>query len=99
MSRLPKKARRQRGARMLVYMDDFLLMAKTKKETTQLRDKFTELAAELGLSLQREKCVWEPTRRLVHLGLVVDSEKGLFQVDEVKAAKCRALANGAAGGV
>ena len=25
------------------------------------------------------------------MGLVVDSEKGLFQVDEVKAAKCRAL--------
>lgn len=91
-SRLPKKARRRRGARMLVYMDDFLLMAKTKKETAQLRDKFAELAEQLGLDLQREKCVWEPTRRLVHLGLVVDSEKGLFQVDEAKAAKCRALA-------
>lgn len=88
----PNKERRTRGARMLVYMDDFLLMAKTKRATANLRDRFVSLAARLGLALQKEKCVWEPTRRLVHLGLVVDSEEGLFQVDEIKASKCRTLA-------
>lgn len=36
----------------------------------------------MGLTLKKEKFVWEPTRCLVHLGLVVASQTGEFKVDQ-----------------
>ncbi|XRB14270.1 RNA-dependent DNA polymerase [Pseudoscourfieldia marina] len=81
-----------RHARLLWYMDDFLLAGRTAKETAALRDGAAGLFAKLGLTLQQEKCVWEPTQRLKHLGLIVDTKLGIFQVDEGKADKLRRLA-------
>ncbi|GHP08883.1 hypothetical protein PPROV_000762000 [Pycnococcus provasolii] len=81
-----------RHARLLWYMDDFLLAGRTAKETAALRDEAAGLFAKLGLTLQQEKCVWEPTQRLKHLGLIVDTKLGIFQVDEGKADKFRRLA-------
>ena len=78
-----------RHARLLWYMDDFLLAGRTAKETAALRDEAAGLFAKLGLTLQQEKCVWEPTQRLKHLGLIVDTKLGIFQVDEGKADKLR----------
>ena len=63
-------------------MDDFLLAGRTAKETAALRDEAAGLFAKLGLTLQQEKCVWEPTQRLKHLGLIVDTKLGIFQVDD-----------------
>ena len=48
----------------------------------------------LGIVLSPDKCHWEPTQRLVHLGLMVDTELGLFLVPPEKEQKIQRMARG-----
>lgn len=78
---------RQKGTRLLWYLDDFLLPGGSPEEVREHRDRAVGLFRRLGLSLQEHKCVWEPTQRLTHLGLVLDFKEGLFEVCPKKLAK------------
>ena len=75
--------------RVLWYLDDLLLCAQGIRATEELRDRAAQLCADLGLTLQREKCQWVPTQRLEHLGLVVDSARGRFGVGPAKLQRVR----------
>ena len=64
---------RQRGVRLVVYLDDFLLMAETQKLLRQQVEMTSSLLTSLGFLLNVKKCSLDPSTRLEFLGFVVDS--------------------------
>ena len=77
------------GARLLWYLDDWLLMARSECESRELTRRFLYLLQRCGLSVNEEKCTLEPTQRIKHLGLVVDSALGTFELDVSKLQRVR----------
>ena len=75
------KKRRRHALRVLPYLDDFLLIAHSVSAAALASAAGRMLLARLGLSWNDSKCVWTPTQRLVHLGLEVDTRRGVFRVD------------------
>ncbi|KAK3266840.1 hypothetical protein CYMTET_24560 [Cymbomonas tetramitiformis] len=68
---------RRRGARVLPYMDDFLILALTKEETYVQREHVRQVLARLGLCRNEKKGQWEPGQLIEHLGLEVYLRDGL----------------------
>ena len=66
----------QQGARVLPYMDDFLLLLSSRIEALRARELTTRVLARLGLSRNEKKGQWEPTQLVEHLGLEVDLKAG-----------------------
>eukprot|EP00873_Tetraselmis_striata_P044281 jgi/Tetstr1/464545/TSEL_009302.t1 len=65
--------RRRFGLRMLPYMDDFLFLARTQAEAIWQRDYIERHLSGFGLLRNPNKGVWEPTQKLLHLGLEIDT--------------------------
>jgi Reverse transcriptase (RNA-dependent DNA polymerase) len=82
----------RRGIRMLPYMDDFLFAFRTRAEALQGREYISEVLALLGLSRNPSKGEWEPTQRLKHLGLGIDTSLGLFFVTPDRLSKLSTFA-------
>ena len=87
-----KVSTRIRGLRVLPYVDDFLVLCKTREEALRARTRVSEVLQDLGLKRNETKGHWEVTQRLEHLGMVVDTAKGMFQVTPHRLQKIRALA-------
>jgi len=51
-----------------------------------------QILAELGLSLAEEKCNWEPVQAMEHLGMEIDTKRGLYLVTERRQKKIEAMA-------
>eukprot|EP00873_Tetraselmis_striata_P018030 jgi/Tetstr1/438294/TSEL_026861.t1 len=64
---------RWRGARILPYVDDFLLFASSEPEALELR-----LAGQPGPAAQPAKGLWEPVQYGQHLGVDIDTATGYF---------------------
>ena len=69
-----------RGLRILPYVDDFLCICLTRRDALYARDRCQEVMSFLGITRHPDKGEWEPTQRLEHLGLDIDTEAGLFRV-------------------
>ena len=78
-----------RPLRLLVYLDDVLIMARTPEAAAEARDRLASLYQRLGLSLHKTKGQFEPVTALVHLGVRLDSVAGTFGVDTEKGARLR----------
>ncbi|KAK3248975.1 hypothetical protein CYMTET_41575 [Cymbomonas tetramitiformis] len=70
----------QTGARVLPYMDDFLVIVKTQDEAYVQRDRVSRQLVRLGLFWNEKQGHWEPTQVAEHLGLEVDLKDGLFRL-------------------
>ena len=81
-----------RGLRVLPYMDDFLVLAKTKEEAFRARERVQWVLDNLGLRRNPTKGVWEPGQVVEHLGLEVDTAEGQFRVTEKRMAKIQGMA-------
>jgi hypothetical protein len=86
-----RKKIRRGGLRVLPYMDDFLVLTKSYKEALRARKRVQQILDFLGLKRNPKKAVWDPTQRLVHLGLEIDTVNGLFRVPEKRLLKIKAL--------
>ncbi len=88
---------RQQGVRLVVYLDDILLMAETPELLQQHIQLTMSLLTDLGFILNLKKCVLTPCRRLEFLGFIVDSLTFSLYVPPDKIAKikkeCRHLLN------
>ncbi|KAK3242436.1 hypothetical protein CYMTET_47877 [Cymbomonas tetramitiformis] len=84
----------QVGARVLPYMDDFLVIAQTRDDAFVQRDRVEKHLSRLGLFRNEKKGHWEPTQLAKHLGLEVDFKEGLFRVTEARLKKIHAKATG-----
>ena len=79
---------RSTGIRCLPYVDDFLCIARTRGEAWACKARVEQVLRMLGIRRHPTKGWWdEPTQRLEHLGLDVDTEAGLFRVPPSKLAK------------
>jgi ribonuclease HI len=56
------------GARMVTYMDDILLLFRTKEEAELQTQEIAGFLEELGLTLSPSKCEMEPKQRITFLG-------------------------------
>ena len=88
---------RQQGVRLVVYLDDILLMADTQDLLQQHLQITMSQLTDLGFMLNLKKCVLTPCRRLEFLGFIVDSLAYSLYVPQDKIAKikkeCRHLLN------
>eukprot|EP00873_Tetraselmis_striata_P001518 jgi/Tetstr1/421782/TSEL_012685.t1 len=70
---------RWRGARILPYVDDFLLFASSEPEARELRHRVADLLDSLGLLRNpANKWLWEPVQYGQHLGVDIDTATGYF---------------------
>ena len=88
------KGARGAGAKVLPYLDDFLFMFKDEQASLEGSTWVKNLLFWLGFTPHEKKCVWTPSRRLEHLGLVVDLEQGVFEVPAKKLARLVNMAKG-----
>ena len=82
-------ALRARGVRVLPYLDDFLLISEDHSRALRDRQILDDLLHNLGLRRNTKKGQWEPAQTVDHLGLRVDSQRGLFMVPPEKAKKIK----------
>ena len=73
-----------RGMRCIGYVDDFLAIASTRAEALRCRERIAYVLQRLGLQRHPDKGFWEPTQRLEHLGMDVDTREGVFRVPPSK---------------
>lgn len=88
---------RKQGIRIVIYLDDILIMAQSKD---LLRSHMRVLAHELeclGFKLNQNKCVWTPTQTIEYLGFLINSVKMTISLPDDKLHKikkeCRHLYN------
>ena len=62
------------GIRIIVYIDDMFILAKTREETSQHLEVLLFLLEALGYIVNREKSYLDPAQELEFLGLLVDSQ-------------------------
>eukprot|EP01094_Clydonella_sp_ATCC50884_P019872 TRINITY_DN398_c0_g1_i1.p2 TRINITY_DN398_c0_g1~~TRINITY_DN398_c0_g1_i1.p2 ORF type:complete len:633 (-),score=104.69 TRINITY_DN398_c0_g1_i1:559-2457(-) len=65
---------RERGIRLVAYVDDILVMAQTEEECRRHTAEVRRIFEEHGWVLNLAKCELEPTRRIEYLGLIVNTE-------------------------
>eukprot|EP00873_Tetraselmis_striata_P014463 jgi/Tetstr1/434727/TSEL_023780.t1 len=65
---------RWRGARILPYVDDFLMFASSEPEALELR--VADLLDNMGLLRNPAKGLWEPVQYGQHLGVDIDTATG-----------------------
>ena len=59
--------------RIIVYLDDFLILGKTLEEAILSRDTVIYLLQNLGFVINLKKSVLHPTQRIQFLGMIIDS--------------------------
>ncbi|KAK3248980.1 hypothetical protein CYMTET_41578 [Cymbomonas tetramitiformis] len=59
----------QQGARVLPYMDDFLVITSSQLEALRARELASQVLTRLGIERNEKKGQWEPTQLVEHLGL------------------------------
>ena len=64
---------RQLGVRMIVYIDDILILAESKELARDHAIGLVYLLENLGFAVSKAKCQLEPTRTIEFLGFSVDS--------------------------
>eukprot|EP00873_Tetraselmis_striata_P035598 jgi/Tetstr1/455862/TSEL_042651.t1 len=69
---------RWRGARILPYVDDFLLFSASMEQALHLRQWLASLLDALGLQRNPRKGFWEPCQFGRHLGVDIDSSSSMF---------------------
>ena len=81
-----------RGIRLLRYLDDWLILASSRKELKQHVQALLSLCHSLGIVINEEKSDLVPRRRCKYLGMVIDSEEGRVFPTPERVEKFRALA-------
>jgi len=80
------RALRSQGIRVLPYLDDFLILASSTDEAIVARNGAQDLLQRLGLRRNVNKGQWEPAQRIEHLGVEIDTQRGLFLIPPRKVA-------------
>lgn len=88
---------RQRGIRIVNYLDDILIMAHSEKEVHRAFGEVLKLITTLGFVIHSEKSVLIPTQRLEYLGLVIDTVAMTFSLPLDKRTKLLGLCGAALG--
>ena len=77
------------GIRIIVYIDDMLVMARTREEAKQHMEVLVFLLEALGFIINQEKSILIPAQELEFLGLSVDSQSLQLKLPSEKIRKIR----------
>lgn len=80
---------RSQGFRLIVYLDDILLMAQCPLQLAPQLQSAVSLLESLGFVVNGQKSILCPTRKLVFLGFVIDSVQATLSLPSRKLAKIR----------
>jgi hypothetical protein len=81
------KHMRLQGCMCWVYLDDFLVLGKTEDEVDHFLSVLCCLLTDLGLEINKNKSVLEPTQKLIFLGFELDLKVGEVRVPNQKCKK------------
>ena len=81
---------RELGIRLVVYIDDILLMAETREKARDHASSLIYLFQCLGFTINSEKTILEPSQRLEFLGFTVDATSMELSLPTQKIKKIRA---------
>ena len=71
---------RERGIRLIAYLDDFLIVGKSKKETEQAFQETKVLMESLGFVINEEKSQSRASQVIEFLGFLIDSRDMRFRI-------------------
>jgi Reverse transcriptase (RNA-dependent DNA polymerase) len=74
---------RAQGVRLVVYLDDLCILARSREESVRHTQMVVDLFAQLGLLLS-PKSALEPSRAREFLGMTVDSHRMMLRVPPAK---------------
>ena len=83
------KLLRLEGIRLVIYLDDILVLGRSADETRRNTKRVLELLQSLGWLINWDKSVLQPTQKLVYLGIEVDSAEMTFSLPEEKLRRLR----------
>ena len=83
---------RRLGVRVIIYLDDMLLMAKSAQEASAHLRAAIEILVALGFVINLKKSVFQPSQRLEFLGFVIDSRKMMISLPHQRLQSLRSLA-------
>ena len=81
----------KRGVRMILYLDDFLILGSTYQEAQSHTAMAVSLLESLGFTVNLEKSCLIPTQIITFLGFVIDSTVEALSLPQEKVAKVKSL--------
>lgn len=85
---------RQRGVRMIVHLDDILVLGSSPEEGKAHVELTIEMLSQLGFVINREKSQLEPTQKIQFLGFWIDSRSMTISLPVEKVEKIKQDARG-----
>ena len=82
--KVPMATLRRIQIRIVIFIDDMLIMAKTMPEILMARDTTVYLLEALGFTINYPKSILEPTHELEFLGVIVNSKSLTFALPQDK---------------
>lgn len=86
---------RRRGIRLVIYLDDILLIGTTREETSLAVQQVKDLLESLGFIISATNSIQIPTQSLEYLGLVIDTLSMRFSLSDRKRAHILRLSRAA----
>ncbi|KOB67412.1 putative transposon Ty3-I Gag-Pol polyprotein, partial [Operophtera brumata] len=83
--------RRERGIRVIVYLDDFLLLHSDPDILVQQNQFVQKHLSQMGWCINYQKTSLVPSRAVEYLGLLWNTEQNIKQLPEQKIQKCAVL--------
>jgi hypothetical protein len=74
------KTAREAGIRIVIYLDDMLIMSESKEHCIKDRDIVLSILDRLGLTVSIKKSKLDPSQRMEFLGTIIDSIRMVFEV-------------------
>ena len=81
----------KRGVRMILYLDDFLILASTYQEAQSHTAIAVSLLESLGFTVNLEKSCLIPTQIITFLGFVIESTAETLSLPQEKVVKVKSL--------
>ena len=95
LMKVPVAILRRLGIRLVIYLDDILIMGSTQEEVIRARDTMMYLFYHLGLTINMKKSVLSPSQELEFLGVMVNSLTMVFSLSKKKKQKLISVCQGA----
>ena len=84
LMKVPISILRRLGIRLVIYLDDLLIIASSREQLCEARDTVMFLFFHLGLTINLKKSVLTPSQKLEFLGIIVDSLAMTFALSQKK---------------